>query len=302
MHTEKEIPQEDTAMDLLVKFEAVEIKAEHRISEDDRAFCEAHQNAYNDAKTSLLELSIMWSDILDGQKAALKGTGNSSETYVSAGYITSLSQSKIREQINKLHPTFVSSIVRHFRDKYHINLSEEAIRHKLIPREPAWKYGPEYDREIEEHQEKMQALSLDYQEIVDLIFAQTGGRDLWEFAVHQLKERCRSAVWYYGKCRYERKTYTVQISSMVYGCYDLCESAKDVLRGLAHFETEKVGIIPREFSEFFSYSGPSDSSYDLEDCQKICKIKLFKNGRMDIRFSQEAYAVQFIEGYLGTSQ
>lgn len=301
MQRENEPVHKEATPDLLVKFEAVEIRAEHQILEDDRVFCKAHQTAYDDAKTALLELSILWSDILDGQKQALKGTGNSSETYVSARYITSLSQQKIREQINTLHPTFISSIVRHFRDVYHINLYEEAIRHKLIPKEPSWKHGPEYEQELDEYEKQMDALSLNYTQIVDLIFKQTGGRSLREFAVYQLKERCHTAVWCYGKCRYERKGPTVQISSMVYGSYDLCEGAKHILRGLAHFETEKLDIIPREFSEFFSYCGPSDSSYDFKDCQKVRKIRLFKNGRMDIRFSQEAYAMQYIEGYLGTA-
>ena len=33
-------------MDLLTKFENVEMKADTRISESDRIFCEAHQAAY----------------------------------------------------------------------------------------------------------------------------------------------------------------------------------------------------------------------------------------------------------------
>lgn len=59
MYIQKETPLEDPSVDLLSKFEAVEIKAEQRISEDDRVFCKAHQAAYDDAKTSLMELSMM---------------------------------------------------------------------------------------------------------------------------------------------------------------------------------------------------------------------------------------------------
>lgn len=36
-------------MDLLTKFETVEMKADTRISESDRIFCEAHQAAYDSA-------------------------------------------------------------------------------------------------------------------------------------------------------------------------------------------------------------------------------------------------------------
>ena len=47
-------------MDLLTKFENVEMKADTRISESDRIFCEAHQAAYDSARTSLPELEFIW--------------------------------------------------------------------------------------------------------------------------------------------------------------------------------------------------------------------------------------------------
>lgn len=289
-------------MGLLEKFESVEIKAENQISESDKEFCEAHQTAYNDAKTSLLELSVMWEDILEGQKNALKSTGDSSQTYVAAGSITSLSKRKIEQQIDELHPTFIECIVRHFRDVYHVSLEEYAIKKALIPEEPRWRHTPEYDKEMDEYEEKKRNLSLKYRQIVELIFQQTGGRSLWEYALYQLKEKCHGAVWFYDKCRYERKANMVQISSVVYSEYELSEGGKNIIRGLAHFETERIGIIPREFSDFFMYHGPGYGALDFEDCKKVTKIRLYKNGRMDIRFTEEAYAVQFIEGYLGTTK
>ena len=285
-------------MGLLDKFESVQIRAENQISESDKVFCEAHQTAYNDAKTSLSELFVMWEEILAGQKEALKGTGNSSETYVASGSISSLSKRKIEQQIDELHSTFIQCIVRHFRDAYHVSLEEYSIKKALIPEEPRWRNGPEFDQEMDEYEEKKRNLSLTYSQIVELIFQQTGGRSLWEYAVFQLKGKCHSAAWFYDKCRYERKGSMVQINSVVYSEYELCESGKDIIRGLAHFETEKIGIIPREFSDFFMYHGPGYSALDFEDCKKVTKIRLYKNGRMDIRFTEEAYAVQFIDGYL----
>ena len=61
-------------MGLLEKFESVEIKVENQISESDKEFCDAHQTAYNNATTSLLELYVMWEDILERQKNALKSS------------------------------------------------------------------------------------------------------------------------------------------------------------------------------------------------------------------------------------
>ena len=46
-------------MNLLTKFENVEMKADTRISESDRIFCEAHQAAYDSARTSLDRKSVV---------------------------------------------------------------------------------------------------------------------------------------------------------------------------------------------------------------------------------------------------
>ena len=40
--------------------------------------------------------------------------------------------------------------------------------------------------------------------------------------------------------------------------------------------------------------------WEFEDCEKLLKIRLFKNGRMDIRFTNESYAREFVSSYLGT--
>ena len=285
-------------MGLLDKFESVQIRAENQISDSDKEFCEAHQTAYNDAKTSLSELFVMWEEILAGQKEALKGTGSSSETYVASGSITSLSKRMIERQIDELHSTFIQCIVRHFRDVYHVSLDEYSIKKTLIPQEPSWRRTPEYDKEMNEYEEKMRNLSLKYTQIVELIFQQTGGRSLWEYAVFQLKGKCHSAAWFYDKCRYERKGSMVQISSVVHSEYELSDAGKNIIRGLVHFETGKIGIIPVEFTDLLSYRGPRYSALDFEDCKKVTKLRLYKNGRLDIRFTEEAYAVQFIDGYL----
>ena len=69
-------------MDLLTKFETIEVKADARISEVDRNFCAAHQAAYENARTSLAELGFIWNDMLNQQRELLTPTGASSETYL----------------------------------------------------------------------------------------------------------------------------------------------------------------------------------------------------------------------------
>ena len=40
--------------------------------------------------------------------------------------------------------------------------------------------------------------------------------------------------------------------------------------------------------------------WEFESCKKLEKIRLFKNGRMDIRFASEGCAREFVSHYLGT--
>ena len=62
-------------MSLLEKFSKVEVKADERISTEDRRFCEAHQSAYDDARSSLQELKFYWETMLESQKQHLSSIG-----------------------------------------------------------------------------------------------------------------------------------------------------------------------------------------------------------------------------------
>ena len=76
---------------------------------------------------------------------------------------------------------------------------------------------------------------------------------------------------------------------------------KNILRALAHFETGAFEQYPDGIDVLLSES--ECVWYDLwefEDCKKLEKVKLFKNGRMDIRFANEGYAREFVNSYLGT--
>ena len=73
------------------------------------------------------------------------------------------------------------------------------------------------------------------------------------------------------------------------------------MKALAYFETGAFGQYPDGIDDLLSEEYPL--WYDLwefEDCKKLEKIKLFKNGRMDIRFTSEGHAREFVTDYLGT--
>lgn len=67
-------------MSLLDKFSAVEIKADTRISEEDRDFCQRHQKAYLDARAALKSIKKQWKEIYDAQMVAMEGIAESEYT------------------------------------------------------------------------------------------------------------------------------------------------------------------------------------------------------------------------------
>lgn len=288
-------------MSLLEKFSKVEVKADERISSEDRLFCEAHQSAYNDARSSLQELKFYWETMLESQKQVLSSLGETNLTaYLTDHSNLDISVRDIEKQLRKIHGTFINRIVRHFNEVYHIDLDEGEVEAALLPKcpEDRWRHG--YEEEMIQYNEQMLDLVLDYRQIIEQIFNQTDGRDLWEQAEFYLKQQCRSGAWRYNKPAYERKKHTVQFSYAVNYDRTLHESSKNILKGLAHFETGKIGIVPNEIARLLQAYKLYEDSFEFDDCRKIKKLRIFRNGRMDVRFAEEAHAIKFIEVYLGT--
>lgn len=65
---------------------------------------------------------------------------------------------------------------------------------------------------------------------------------------------------------------------------------KDVLAGVAHFETNTFGCKPAGFSELLGYSDVSTSVFQFPDCQKLVQLRMFKNGRVDLKFKTASIA------------
>lgn len=288
-------------MSLLEKFSKVEVKADERISAEDRRFCEAHQSAYDDARSSLQELKFYWETMLDSQEQALSSIGESNLTaYLTDHSNLDISVRDIEKQLRKIHYTLINRIVRHFNDVYHIDLDEGEVENTLLPKRPEDRWRNGYEEDMIQYNEQMLNLTLDYRQIIEQIFNQTDGRDLWEQAEFYLKQQCHSAAWRFDKPGYERKTHTIQFSYAVNYDRTLHESSKNILKGIAHFETGKIGSFPGELGRIIGAYKLYEDSFEFEDCKKIKKMRIFRNGRMDVRFTEEAHAIQFIEVYLRT--
>lgn len=98
-------------------------------------------------------------------------------------------------------------------------------------------------------------------------------------------------------CERQQAAYTAAPNDKQHWTFTKC--MEPVLLCAARFET---GIL-NEYPAFFP-SPPFDGTYgcnqmDFAGCEKLAQLRLFKNGRVDLRFTSEDYANQFIDTYLG---
>lgn len=296
-------------MELLKKFEAVAIKPDTRISDSDRIFCKAHQAAYDNAKCTLQELLCFWEDMQNQQAELLTGTDTSSSYYLASRDNITLSEKDIRGQVFSLHSLFIGQLVSFFNETYHLSLSITDIENNLIPQKPGDRWTDDYEDRVKAYTQAMQDLSLHYTDILDQIFIYTDGRDLSEQALHELKEKCHEAAWNISnrEARFTQKKCTLLFNGYFCSFHDRyggsywepAPKTDDILKGIAHFETGSFSYIPHSISNIISAYNLRSDFYEFTGCKKVLSLKMYKNQRVDIRFSTEEYARQFINEYLG---
>lgn len=292
-------------MSLLDKISAIQVKSDTRISEEDRKVCQAHQEAYEKAREMFLILREQWEVFVYEQQEIMSAASN--ETYIRERYycLEGMSAKNIKKKVEYLPELLVTSIVNYFNDKYHVSVDCDEIEKIFIPEEPQY----DWDKSrIEEYHEKMEDLVLRYEDILEQIFVQLGGRTFEQRAVDELKEKCHSFAWssYSDSAEYEVKKDTIRFNG--YACYfdsyyscgewKIKDGMKDVLRGLAHFETLRLDYLPKDIAFLVSNEDKYSASYDF-DFVKFKKVRMFKNHCMDIKFASKELAHQFAEQYLG---
>lgn len=297
-------------MDLLQKFADVEVKGDTRITDADKEFCKAHQAAYDNAKSALSELNFFWEDMLDNQSKLLADIHESPTLYLSSGSEIHLSSERINEQIKATHRIFICQLIQHFNKTYNISISANDVINILMPKKP--EVSRHYDDlgEWNAYEKAMLELSLQYTDILEQIFVRLDGRNLQEQAMHELLEKCHQAAWEpYNKVpRYVLKKAILQFSTYAcshsdryrYESWELSEKIKRILQGIAHYETDSFSLIPDKISSLISSYHLESDFFEFPTCEKLQNIKLYKNGRVDIRFATEEYARKFTEKYLGT--
>ena len=303
-------------MDLFEKFSAVEVKAANCLTDADRQFCEQQQKLYQDAVTGFYQIAVLWTDMCSQQKAVLSCPEDANnewkKKYLMSHWWPEITVGMIMKHVSTLHKEFISTVVSYLNTTYHLTLDAADIKDGLLPDESRY-----YEWEETLDRSGVPQTVLRYEDAVDLILSRFQGRTFEEQAPYELVERCHRAAWRDRdhQANFEQNKNLVKILSgaCAYGYYrkekqhssheqwDIKDGAKNILRALAYFETGAFDQYPDGIDDLLSEE--RFLWYDLwefEDCKKLEKIKLFKNGRMDIRFTSEGYAREFVDSYLGT--
>lgn len=297
-------------MDLLEKFSAVEVQPAGCITEADRQFCQREQEVYQDAVEGFYQIAAIWTDLCDRQKAALSSPENLDDKwkqkYLVSRWWPEITVGKLMRHISTLHRNFIAAVVSYLNGVYHLTLDADDVTDKLLLEEPQF---TGYEETLD--WSAITPVVLQYEDTVELILSWFDGRTFEEQAPYELVERCHRAAWRERdhQANFEQKKNLVKIFSGAcsYGYYNrheqwhIHDGAKNILKALAYFETGAFGQYPDGIDDLLSEEYPLwYDLWELEGCRKLEKIKLFKNGRMDIRFTSEGYAREFATDYLGT--
>lgn len=294
-------------MELLEKFAAVTVQADNRITQIDKEYCEQHQKAYEAAISSFKELAYFWEDMNRVQQELLGDkTSPLFYNYLQSREGPSISQVSIERHIAALHVDFIVHLVGYFNRTYHVSVNPSEVADTLLPEKPADRWREEANKA---YQAQMQSLIVRFQDVVDQIILRLDGRSFSEQAFYELFSKCHRAAWNDStqKPKFERKKDTLSFSG--YFCrfrewpfdgWEICDGMKEILYGLAHYETDSYRVFPVGFSDLLGYSEIKEPLVEFPSCEKVKQIKLFKNNRVDLKFRSPEYAEQFVSKYLGT--
>jgi hypothetical protein len=293
-------------MGLLDKLEQVEITADSRLPEDDLMFCETQQQAYDESCRALREIRQQWKKAIQAQRDLLGIGQDGSLPYFGSNYRFGITD--LNRELEKFHSRFISELTQHFNEKYSVTISTDAIKEHLIPAEPD-PYRCDMDTSKEYHR-NLRALALHYEDVVDQMFIQLDGLSFVERAFQELRTKChKAAYWSISNAGYDRKGDTLRFGGYFCSCderwgheeWRLAERMQDIFTAVAHYETNTFGRFPAGFSELLGYSDVSTSQFQFPTCQKLVQLRMFKNGRVDLKFKTASIAKEFAETYLDYS-
>lgn len=321
-------------MNLLDKFSAVEIKADNRISEEDKEYCNRQQLAFDKSGPALRKIATAILEAQVEQSEILQPENDRFYKYYIVGNEFNCDSNAVLDVLAKRNNTFISNIIQYFSRKYKVDLDTKEIQEHLIPappKEPNLPWGgyrkmsedeisayreqlDTYKGEKAKYESDLRNLPLRYERVVDEIFVQLGGFSFQEQAMNEFLERTWNCCHRtYGSRpneeEFEIKNDTLRLIGYWVSVdenkwmnhpvaeYKPSEDFKTLLNALAYYECEHMDEGYRWFPELFKYN-TKESLFDIPYMEKVKSIKLFKNGRADIKFRSTGYVQEFVEQYM----
>ena len=252
-------------LDLLNKFNNIEIQTHDKISQEDKEFCEKQQFAYDKAFDCFMNVKEQYNNM--GSEIA-KVSDNCTR------YIYYLDD--IKKYIKDMNFNFMCKIYRYFEHTYKLELDE-------------------YKRENQFKVKKR----FNYHEIIDLIIEEIGGFSFEEATIIQLKEAIRKAIQYH---KIEVKKDTIVFEKLIYWSFDKrwdkdyntykFENFMKVCEAIQRFDTKKDINTPKWYGCDTKYFERLENPMII-DGDRLKQIKIFKNGKVEMKFNSNENALNF---------
>lgn len=270
---------------LLSKFDTIEVNNNTRISAEDQAFCEDQEQQYKESIKIQLDFLKSFKEVSGIDLLAEKYTNQNSKNK----YLDWYKFDKIAELAKATKEKFIHEIIWYFEKQYNVTINSENMGKK---------YG----------------FDINYNDILDYIFIQLEGFTFQEKAVKEIKDKLKDKVMrsydnkidvliknkkvifpnYFYIDSWDKKWGELKISYGAYKNFDI------LLTALSHYEQETThNIYQGIYRTITNETGGRVFKDHCLMCIKAERIKIFKNGKVEITFLTPEFAQQFAKEYCG---
>lgn len=267
---------------MLDLFDKVEVKKVDRLNTEDLNKMKELQEGFENAKKVYYELEKIVNSIEDKNV-----TGNFNFTNL---------RDDIRERLQNATSSFIGSVYWYFKSKYKISLTnklfnEDVFRWKYTNRGHTWEEAITY---VE---------SLNYELIIDDIYAQTGTLNFADKGKEEFLENFRDKIGY----RMVHKNNTVSFNRLVWQdswdgsklSYSCDKNLSLMFQAINLFENDNYTLSSWGNDFVSSCRTPVQSKFTTFTTHtnvpfaEIGHIKIYKNGKVDLKFNDYEVAERF---------
>jgi hypothetical protein len=267
---------------MLDLFDKIEVKQVDRLNSEDLIEMKELQEGFENAKKVYYELEKIV---------------NSIENTNVTEYLSFVSLiSSLRERLQKATKSFIKNVYWYFKNKYKIDLDDKTYKEDLF----RWNYktrGHAWEEAIKYVE------SLNYEVIINDIYAQTGTLNFADKGKEEFLETFRNEIGY----KMEHKSNTVSFNGLVWQdswdgnriSYSCDKNLSLMFQAINLFENDNY-ILSRWANDFVcSCRTPVQSKFTTfathtnVPFSEIVYIKIYKNGKVDLKFTDYEVAEKF---------